>query len=619
MISKLLFLGEHFFHFSFILNKEHKNSICQIIFASPIFLCYQKKIITPSKPKMKVVMRTPDGRGIDVVIDGTFRTQNLKEMLERVEGIPQSEQCFVFDGHHLQDEASLAEQGVVEGSTIVLLISPPTTSDRSVSVDWLQTFVFPDKPRDKVVAWHALLIAEEFTNIQDFSSVTNWDTLTFIPIAVRCKLRDAVASALAPPPAPIVHSAPLTQLDCVVVDISGSMKSKSAIDPLKTREDVSKLVFSTMVDRILGLEMNHGVALMAFGERAHVFNVTRHFERFEDDLGRLDANEGKTRLYDTVMDAAKLLKDFARTNATVMATDAVLRVFVLTDGEDNASTSSAWQVAQWCQEHGVIVDAFPCAGPNDALHGISTATGGVCVRVTCEQQALELFENEGMLHIASREKAPVVPPVQTRLQFEALFDKTAVVEGVRTVATQNLSSAPMSAHQVATLASAPTSTKAMQRILRDFAAFEKSPPAKCRMFLSANDMFNSRVIVAGPDASRYRGKYFLLSVQFPGNFPMSPPRIKFETKIYHCNINNNGSCCLDAVHAGWSPTMTIASVVEAVLELLREPNADDPLDAWKGDLYRTDRARYDSECAEWLEMYATSTAEELVAKYNLTE
>ena len=65
--------------------------------------------------------------------------------------------------------------------------------------------------------------------------------------------------------------------------------------------------------------------------------------------------------------------------------------------------------------------------------------------------------------------------------------------------------------------------------------------------------------------------------------------------------------------------MTIASVVEAVLELLREPNADDPLDAWKGDLYRTDRARYDSECAEWLEMYATSTAEELVAKYNLTE
>jgi len=36
----------------------------------------------------------------------------------------------------------------------------------------------------------------------------------------------------------------------------------------------------------------------------------------------------------------------------------MLRVFVLTDGLDNASKQAAWQVAQYLQKYSIILDAF---------------------------------------------------------------------------------------------------------------------------------------------------------------------------------------------------------------------------------------------------------------------
>jgi len=56
---------------------------------------------------------------------------------------------------------------------------------------------------------------------------------------------------------------PITQIDCIVIDISGSMRSSSNIDRDKTREDVSKMLFHTLVDKIISLELSHAVGLLA--------------------------------------------------------------------------------------------------------------------------------------------------------------------------------------------------------------------------------------------------------------------------------------------------------------------------------------------------------------------
>ena len=58
--------------------------------------------------------------------------------------------------------------------------------------------------------------------------------------------------------------------------------------------------------------------------------------------------------------------------------------------------------------------------------------------------------------------------------------------------------------------------------------------------------------------SPYAGGVFFLSIAFPTDYPFKPPKVSFTTKIYHPNINGNGSICLDILRDQWSPALTIS-------------------------------------------------------------
>lgn len=55
----------------------------------------------------------------------------------------------------------------------------------------------------------------------------------------------------------------------------------------RTREDMSKILFHTMVDKTLVFELDHAVGLLAFGKEIQPFPLTREYEQFHDELGRL--------------------------------------------------------------------------------------------------------------------------------------------------------------------------------------------------------------------------------------------------------------------------------------------------------------------------------------------
>jgi hypothetical protein len=62
----------------------------------------------------------------------------------------------------------------------------------------------------------------------------------------------------------------------------------------------------------------------------------------------------------------------------------------------------------------------------------------------------------------------------------------------------------------------------------------------------------------GPTDSPYSGGVFFLAIHFPTDYPFKPPKVNFTTRIYHPNINGNGSICLDILRDQWSPALTIS-------------------------------------------------------------
>merc|ERR1712167_562566 len=97
----------------------------------------------------------------------------------------------------------------------------------------------------------------------------------------------------------------------------------------------------------------------------------------------------------------------------------------------------------------------------------------------------------------------------------------------------------------------------------------------------------------GPSDSPYAGGIFFLDIQFPTDYPFKPPKIKFNTKIYHCNVNNNGSICLDILSGQWSPALTISKVLLSICSLLTDPNPDDPLVPEIARQYKSDKEKHD--------------------------
>lgn len=149
--------------------------------------------------------------------------------------------------------------------------------------------------------------------------------------------------------------------------------------------------------------------------------------------------------------------------------------------------------------------------------------------------------------------------------------------------------------------------------------------------------------IMGPSDSPFQGGVFFLNIHFPSDYPFKPPKVSFTTRIYHPNVNSNGSICLDILNAQWSPALTISkgasppvpspvcsgpfpcaftrawpalphligcacytpAVVLSICSLLTDPNPDDPLVPEIARIYKTDRAKYEATAKEWTKKYAS--------------
>lgn len=148
----------------------------------------------------------------------------------------------------------------------------------------------------------------------------------------------------------------------------------------------------------------------------------------------------------------------------------------------------------------------------------------------------------------------------------------------------------------------------------------RDPPSSCSAGPIGDDLFHWQATIMGPSESPFQGGVFFLAIHFPTDYPFKPPKVNFTTRIYHPNINSNGSICLDILRDQWSPALTISkgkgciprwnarltflTVLLSICSMLTDPNPDDPLVPEIAHVYKTDRARYEATAREWTRKFA---------------
>tara|TARA_B110000008_G_C16958634_1_gene559218 strand:- start:1753 stop:2211 length:459 start_codon:yes stop_codon:yes gene_type:complete len=150
---------------------------------------------------------------------------------------------------------------------------------------------------------------------------------------------------------------------------------------------------------------------------------------------------------------------------------------------------------------------------------------------------------------------------------------------------------------------------ATDRIQRELMTLARSPIPHCVAGpISDDDIMHWQAMIIGPDDSPYEGGEFVIDIEFPSNYPFVPPKCKFITRVWHCNINKNGNICLDILKKQWSPVLTIDKVLISILSLLCDPEPSDPLSTEVANMLLTDKAAHDKKAREWTNMYAKSSS-----------
>lgn len=97
----------------------------------------------------------------------------------------------------------------------------------------------------------------------------------------------------------------------------------------------------------------------------------------------------------------------------------------------------------------------------------------------------------------------------------------------------------------------------------------------------------------GPIGTPYEGRFFLLKLVFTSDFPMTPPRGYFVTKLYHPNVDPyTGAICVNTLKKDWTAETTLSHVLAVIRCLLIVPFPESSLNDEAGKLFMESYQEY---------------------------
>lgn len=329
-----------------------------------------------------------------------------------------------------------------------------------------------------------------------------------------------------------------------------------------TRLDIVKDVFANAATRIAAHKLQTLVGLITFSSKSNIHvrqNITDNLEHFEKKLDGLGYN-GMTALWDALRKAKDLL-------AMLQAgqRDLKCRIVLLTDGEDNDSSSTPAEVCSELYFNDIVLDAIVIGTSTTAdLFRMAKHTGGYAFNPKTRNLLYQIPMLETFVDIRTRpdivkipigifsDSTPKVPDMQTAYDlppcrqhpnqnddFIALRDTDRYLSKCRNSATDG----PVSAGCLAKIMSwagagpSPAKTSGLGQAIRgEVKAMIKNEHDFMDAYVSESNMAFWKVVMQGPPDTPYADGTFLLYVELGDQFPKVAPAVRFITPILHPNV-----------------------------------------------------------------------------------
>ncbi|EFA75916.1 putative ubiquitin-conjugating enzyme E2 [Heterostelium album PN500] len=151
-----------------------------------------------------------------------------------------------------------------------------------------------------------------------------------------------------------------------------------------------------------------------------------------------------------------------------------------------------------------------------------------------------------------------------------------------------------------------------KRIIKETERLVKEPAPGISATPNEENLRYFNVVITGPVDSPFQGNVshhksggvFNLELFLTDDYPMSAPKVRFLTKIYHPNIDKLGRICLDILKDKWSPALQIRTVLLSIQALLSAPNPDDPLANDVAEHWKSNEKDAIQTAKEWTRLYA---------------
>lgn len=123
-----------------------------------------------------------------------------------------------------------------------------------------------------------------------------------------------------------------------------------------------------------------------------------------------------------------------------------------------------------------------------------------------------------------------------------------------------------------------------------------------------NSVSEIHAVINGPEETPFFGGRFRMKLVISEDYPNSPPRGFFLTKIFHPNIAANGDICVNTLKRDWNSSVTLKHILQVIRCLLIVPFPESSLNDEAGKLFMESYDEYAARAKIMTEVHALPSA-----------